>query len=67
MRCHDRTCGALDCPSCYPTSYKDANNTGCGETETETVAAQPNGLELSHPATEAHNNQKPKATTDDSQ
>jgi len=22
VSCKDRTCGALDCPSCFPSSYK---------------------------------------------
>ena len=25
-RCGDRTCGALDCPSCYPFTYEHATS-----------------------------------------
>jgi hypothetical protein len=31
-RCKDRTCGALDCPTCYPNTYDEA-------TEEETTEA----------------------------
>lgn len=33
MRCHDRTCGALDCPTCYPLAYMDYDGKDTEETE----------------------------------
>lgn len=46
MRCHDRMCGALDCPTCYPLTYMDDHQP---DEEPETVAESAND-KVSDPA-----------------